>query len=139
MCAAHTRAASGEPLDDCVTGRSAGYLLWQSAGMLLGLVHVNMGSMSRPEGLAAAARAAEAAGFDSVWAGEHIVLPDPQVPPSPMNPQDPALDSLFALDVGGSPHDHDQVGDRNRDLAAAKSRRARQGGGDVRTSCPAGG
>lgn len=65
--------------------------------MLLGLVHINMGSMSRPEDLAEAARAAEAAGFDSVWAGEHIVLPDPQVPPSPMAPQDPALDSLLAL------------------------------------------
>jgi hypothetical protein len=25
------------------------------------------------------------------------VLPDPQVPPSPMRPQDPALDSLLAL------------------------------------------
>lgn len=72
-------------------------MLWQSAGMMLGLVHVNMGSMSRPDGLAAAARAAEAAGFDSLWAGEHIVLPDPQAPPSPMSPQDPALDSLFAL------------------------------------------
>jgi probable F420-dependent oxidoreductase len=65
--------------------------------MLLGLVHVNMGSMSQPERLVAAARAAEDAGFDSVWAGEHIVLPDPQVPPSPMSPQDPALDSLLAL------------------------------------------
>jgi probable F420-dependent oxidoreductase len=65
--------------------------------MLLGLVHVNMGSMSRPDDLVAAARAAEAAGFDSVWAGEHVVLPDPQVPPSPMKPQDPALDSLLAL------------------------------------------
>jgi probable F420-dependent oxidoreductase len=65
--------------------------------MLLGLVHVNVGSMSRPDDLVAAARAAEAAGFDSVWAGEHVVLPDPQVPPSPMAPQDPALDSLLAL------------------------------------------
>jgi probable F420-dependent oxidoreductase len=65
--------------------------------MLLGLVHVNMGSMSRPDDLVAAARAAEAAGFDSVWAGEHVVLPDPQVPPSPMKPQDPALDLRLAL------------------------------------------
>ena len=65
--------------------------------MLLGLVHINMGSMTRPDDLVAAAREAEAAGFDSVWAGEHIVLPDPQVPPSPMSPQDPALDSLLAL------------------------------------------
>jgi probable F420-dependent oxidoreductase len=65
--------------------------------MLLGLVHVNMASMSRPDDLVAAAGAAEAAGFDSVWAGEHIVLPDPQVPPSPMSPKYPALDSLLAL------------------------------------------
>ena len=65
--------------------------------MRLGLVHVNMGSLSRPDELVAAARAAEAAGFDSVWGGEHVVLPDPQVPPSPMAPQDPALDPLFAL------------------------------------------
>ncbi|HEY1916471.1 MAG TPA: TIGR03619 family F420-dependent LLM class oxidoreductase [Streptosporangiaceae bacterium] len=65
--------------------------------MLLGLVHVNMGSMSRPEGLAEAARTAEEAGFESVWAGEHTVLPDPQVSPSPVPPQDPMLDSLLAL------------------------------------------
>jgi probable F420-dependent oxidoreductase len=65
--------------------------------MRLGLVHVNMGPLSQPDAVAQAARAAEAAGFDSVWAGEHLVLPDPQVPPSPMAPQDPALDSLLAL------------------------------------------
>ena len=65
--------------------------------MRLGLVHINMGPMSRPDALVKAAQAAEAAGFDSVWAGEHIVLPDPQVPPSPMRPQDPALDPLLAL------------------------------------------
>ena len=65
--------------------------------MRLGLVHVNMGPLSRPDAVTQAARAAEAAGFDSVWAGEHLVLPDPQAPPSPMAPQDPALDSLLAL------------------------------------------
>jgi probable F420-dependent oxidoreductase len=65
--------------------------------MRLGLVHVNMGAMSQPDALAAAARAAEEAGFDSVWAGEHLILPDPQVAPSPMAPQEPALDSLLAL------------------------------------------
>ncbi|HYL51067.1 MAG TPA: TIGR03619 family F420-dependent LLM class oxidoreductase [Acidimicrobiia bacterium] len=65
--------------------------------MKLGLFSINMGTASAPDGLVAAARAAEAAGFDSVWAGEHVVLPDPQVPPSPMAPQDPALDPLLAL------------------------------------------
>ena len=49
---------------------------WES--MRLGLVHINMGPMSQPDALARAAHAAEAAGFDSVWAGEHVVLPDPQ-------------------------------------------------------------
>ena len=60
-------------------------------------MHVNLDSMSRPDELVTAVQAAEAAGFDSVWAGEHIVLPDPQVPPSPMDPDHPALDSLLAL------------------------------------------
>jgi probable F420-dependent oxidoreductase len=65
--------------------------------MRLGLFSINMGPCSRPEALATASRAAEAAGFDSLWAGEHVVLPDPQVPPSPMGPQDRALDPLLAL------------------------------------------
>jgi probable F420-dependent oxidoreductase len=63
----------------------------------LGLFGVNMGPGSGADGLAETARAAEAAGFESLWAGEHVVLPDPQVPPSPMAPQDPALDPLLAL------------------------------------------
>jgi len=65
--------------------------------MRLGLFSINMGPCSQPGHLAATARAAEAAGFDSVWAGEHVVLPDPQAPPSPMAPQDPALDPFVAL------------------------------------------
>ena len=65
--------------------------------MRLGLVPVNMGPVSRPDALVRAARAAEAAGFDSVWAGDHIVLPDPQVPASPLRPQDPVLEPLLAL------------------------------------------
>src|SRR3954466_13985212 len=65
--------------------------------MKLGLFSMNMGPCSEPDALATAATAAEEAGFDSLWAGEHVVLPDPQVPPSPMAPQDPALDPLLAL------------------------------------------
>ncbi len=65
--------------------------------MELGLFGINIGANADPEHLAASVRAAEAAGFDSVWAGEHVVLPDPQVPPSPMAPRDRALDPLVAL------------------------------------------
>ncbi len=60
--------------------------------MKLGLFHINMGPQCRPEVLASTAAEAEAAGFDLVWAGEHIVLPDPRVPPAPMDPQEPVLD-----------------------------------------------
>ena len=67
------------------------------AGVKLGLFNINMGARSRPESLVEAATSAEEAGLESLWAGEHVVLPDPQVPPSPMAPQDPALDPFIGL------------------------------------------
>ena len=39
-----------------------------------GLTSMNMGATSYPEALVRVARAAETAGFDSLWAGEHHVL-----------------------------------------------------------------
>jgi probable F420-dependent oxidoreductase len=63
----------------------------------LGLFGVNMGATCAPDELVTTVRAAEAAGFDTVWAGEHVILPDPQAPPSPMAPRDAALDPLLAL------------------------------------------
>jgi len=65
--------------------------------MRLGLFSINIAARSDPDHLASVAKAAEDAGFESVWTGEHVVLPDPQVPPSPMAPQDLALDPLIAL------------------------------------------
>src|SRR4051812_4859218 len=68
------------------------------AGTLkFGLFSMNQGPCSYPEGAARIARLAEDAGFDSLWAGEHVVLPDPRVPPSPMDPGDPILDPVIAL------------------------------------------
>ena len=40
---------------------------------------------------------AEEAGFESVWTGEHVVLPDPQQPPSPAAPETKMLDPATAL------------------------------------------
>jgi probable F420-dependent oxidoreductase len=62
-----------------------------------GLFSVNSYACARPATAARTARLAEAAGFDSLWAGEHVVLPDPRVPPSPMEPDQPILDPLVAL------------------------------------------
>ena len=65
--------------------------------MKFGLFGINMGPCSRPETMARVAEAAEGAGFDSVWTGEHVVLPDPRVPPSPLPPDYPMLDPAVAL------------------------------------------
>lgn len=65
--------------------------------MRFGLFNINNNACSHPGTLGAVAQAAEAAGFDSLWTGEHVVLPDPQVPPSPVPPQGRMLDGAIAL------------------------------------------
>ena len=65
--------------------------------MKFGLFGINFGPCANPSTAAAAARAAEAAGFESVWTGEHIVLPEPQAPPSPVPADTPFIDSAVAL------------------------------------------
>ncbi len=65
--------------------------------MKFGLFGINTGPCARPETSAKIARAAEAAGFESVWTGEHVVLPDPQAPPSPAPPQHAMLDPAVSL------------------------------------------
>src|SRR6266849_6658917 len=65
--------------------------------MKFGLFGINMSICSNPDVAVRVAQTAEAAGFESVWTGEHVVLPDPQVPPSPLPPQSPLLDPAVAL------------------------------------------
>lgn len=65
--------------------------------MKFGLFGINTGPCAIPAAASAVARAAEDAGFDSLWTGEHIVLPDPQVPPSPVPADTPFIDSAIAL------------------------------------------
>ncbi len=62
-----------------------------------GLFSINFGACSYPATAIRIARAAEAAGFDSLWTGEHVVLPDPQAPPSPLPPEERILDPIVAL------------------------------------------
>ena len=68
--------------------------------MKIGLFQINMGALGDAAGTEGAGRiavAAEQAGFESVWTGEHVVLPDPQAPPSPLPPLHPMLDPAVAL------------------------------------------
>jgi probable F420-dependent oxidoreductase len=62
-----------------------------------GLYSMTTGLCSYPETAARVAKAAETAGFDSLWGGEHVVLPDPQAPPSPLAPGDRIADPIVTL------------------------------------------
>lgn len=67
------------------------------AAPAIALFGINMGPASEPSSMVRIAQAAEAAGYESVWTGEHIVLPDPQVPPSPAAPETNMVDTAVAL------------------------------------------
>lgn len=65
--------------------------------MKFGLFAINYGTCADPDAAVRVARHAEAAGFESVWSGEHIVLPDPAPPGFTMPPTLPFLDTVVAL------------------------------------------
>jgi probable F420-dependent oxidoreductase len=65
--------------------------------MKFGLHSVNLHTCAYPEAAARLGRAAEGAGFESLWVADHVVLPDPPVPGRPMAPDMRLLDPLIAL------------------------------------------
>jgi probable F420-dependent oxidoreductase len=65
--------------------------------MKLALFGWNIGPTALPSSIRRIATRAEEAGYESLWVGEHVVLPDPQVPPSPLAPEVPTLDPTVAL------------------------------------------
>lgn len=65
--------------------------------MKLGYFGIGSGPCAEPDTAIRAAQAAEAAGFESVWTGEHVVLPSPRVPPSPVPAEFPMLHPSVVL------------------------------------------
>ncbi|HEY8524428.1 MAG TPA: TIGR03619 family F420-dependent LLM class oxidoreductase [Acidimicrobiales bacterium] len=66
--------------------------------MRLGLFGINMYvGATDPSAAVRVAVAAEAAGWESVWTGEHYVLPNPRVPQSLAPPDTPMLDPFVSL------------------------------------------
>jgi probable F420-dependent oxidoreductase len=65
--------------------------------MELGVAGLNAKATLRPEETVRLARLAEELGYRSWWAGDHVVLPSPRTPESPMAPTDPILDPLVHL------------------------------------------
>jgi len=65
--------------------------------MKFGLHSINVHSCAHPDAAAGLGRAAEAAGFESLWTADHVVLPDPPVAGRPMPPDMPLLDPIVTL------------------------------------------
>ncbi|MDP6566981.1 MAG: TIGR03619 family F420-dependent LLM class oxidoreductase [Alphaproteobacteria bacterium] len=65
--------------------------------MKFGYFGFNMGPLGVPEAITEILGAVERCGFESAWTGEHVVAIDPQVPPSPIAPDHPMLDTIAAL------------------------------------------
>ena len=65
--------------------------------MKYGLHGVNLHTCAYPDAAARLGRAAEAAGFDSLWVADHVVLPDPPLPERPMPADQRLLDPIVAL------------------------------------------
>lgn len=65
--------------------------------MELGVQGLNAKATLGPAETRRLARRAEALGYTSWWAGEHVVLPSPRTAGSPMDPTDPILDPLVHL------------------------------------------
>jgi probable F420-dependent oxidoreductase len=63
----------------------------------IGLFAINYGTCADPELAVRVAQHAETAGFESVWTGEHVALPDPAPPGFVMPPVLPFLDTIVAL------------------------------------------
>jgi probable F420-dependent oxidoreductase len=61
-----------------------------------GLYGAGLGAMASPDAVRIA-QLAEQLGYESLWTGEHMVIPDPQLPPSHREPTHPFLDPIVAL------------------------------------------
>ncbi|MBC6447893.1 TIGR03619 family F420-dependent LLM class oxidoreductase [Actinokineospora sp. HBU206404] len=56
-----------------------------------------MRALASPTEAARVARLAEDLGYDSLWVADHVVVPSPRVPPSPMEPTEALLDPVVSL------------------------------------------
>jgi probable F420-dependent oxidoreductase len=65
--------------------------------MKIGFFGINTGVFSTREAITRVAKTAEQSGYESIWTGEHVVVIDPQVAPSPVPPQTRMVDTVATL------------------------------------------
>ena len=95
--------------------------------MKLGYHGFGLGVTATPAAAARVARHAETIGYESLWTGEHVVLPSPQAPPSPAPPELPFLDPAVALSLCRRGDRAHQARHRHHHPAAAQSAGAGEG------------
>ena len=70
------------------------------SNVTIGLFAANSHALAEPKAALRIARLAEQLGYDSLWAGEHVVVPSPRVDPSPMEPdEEDRLDMAEGLTI----------------------------------------
>ena len=65
--------------------------------MKFGYFGLNVGTFDHPDAIERLVVAAEQLDFESIWTGEHVILVDPQVAPSPVPPHSPFVDTIASL------------------------------------------
>ncbi len=65
--------------------------------MKFGYFGLNVGTFADPDSIERLVVAAEQLNFESIWTGEHVILVDPQVAPSPVPPHSPFVDTIASL------------------------------------------
>lgn len=68
----------------------------ETSDLKLGLYGACLGAMATPDAVRIA-RLAEELGYESLWSGEHMVLPDPRVPPMHRDPDHPFFDPIVGM------------------------------------------
>jgi probable F420-dependent oxidoreductase len=76
----------------------------------IGIFGFNIGPIAEPGVMMKVLRCADRTGYESVWTGEHVVLIDPQEPPSPAAPETPMLDTVAALAFAAAHTEHVKLG-----------------------------
>ncbi|MAG31196.1 MAG: LLM class F420-dependent oxidoreductase [Deltaproteobacteria bacterium] len=78
--------------------------------MDIGYFGFNVGAFNSPDAITRLLTTAEQAGFESMWTGEHVVLVDPQVPPSPVPPESTFVDTIASLAFAAAKTERIKIG-----------------------------
>lgn len=78
--------------------------------MHIGYFGLNLGPFGNPDSMTRLLTTAEGVGFESIWTGEHVVLIDPQKPPSPVPPHSVFVDTIASLAFAAAKTERIKIG-----------------------------